>query len=458
MDRSPTRCVGRVSSTAATSIGSVDRPRRHGDRLRRPPTCGSTARSRVKVMHDAAGRRRRVRRAGSCARRAPPARLTHPNVVAVYDQGDDAAAPLFLVMEFVAGPHPARRDPRGGAAAAGRALAVIEPVLSALAAAHEPASCTATSSPRTCCIADDGRVKVADFGLARAISSDDASTPRPAASSSAPSPTSPPELVVDGRADARADVYAAGVVLYEMLTGAQAARRRRPRSGRLQARPPRRAGPVGRAPGHPGTSTRSSPAPPPRPAVARWTPARSSPSWSTCAPTSASRPCRCPPAGAPRAGHAAADQPAARHRPPAPPQRPARPRHRGARRPHRRGAPACCPAWAPARPPAWRRRAPGAPGRRVRARPAPPDAAGGGGRAAAGGHRRAVAWWLGVRAGGRRCRCSAGKPEDTAIGLLQEAGLDPACCVREFSETVPSGVVISANPGTGDAVRGTDVR
>jgi serine/threonine-protein kinase len=69
----------------------------------------------------------------------------------------------------------------------------------------------------------------------------------------------------------------------------------------------------------------------------------------------------------------------------------------------------------------------------------------------------AVAWWLGS---GRwtTVPALAGKPEDTAIGLLQEAGLDPACCVREFSETVPSGVVISATPATGDAVRGTDVR
>jgi serine/threonine-protein kinase len=52
----------------------------------------------------------------------------------------------------------------------------------------------------------------------------------------------------------------------------------------------------------------------------------------------------------------------------------------------------------------------------------------------------------------------AGKPEDTAIGLLQEAGLDAACCTREYSETVPAGTVIAASPASGDAVRGTDVR
>jgi serine/threonine-protein kinase len=68
----------------------------------------------------------------------------------------------------------------------------------------------------------------------------------------------------------------------------------------------------------------------------------------------------------------------------------------------------------------------------------------------------AVAWWLGS---GRwtTVPALAGKQEDTAIGLVQAAGLDPACCVRQFSETVPAGVVISASPASGDAVRGTDV-
>jgi beta-lactam-binding protein with PASTA domain len=51
-----------------------------------------------------------------------------------------------------------------------------------------------------------------------------------------------------------------------------------------------------------------------------------------------------------------------------------------------------------------------------------------------------------------------GKQQDTAIGLLQEAGLDPKCCTKEFSETVPEGIVIAAAPKSGDAIRGTSVK
>jgi serine/threonine-protein kinase len=69
----------------------------------------------------------------------------------------------------------------------------------------------------------------------------------------------------------------------------------------------------------------------------------------------------------------------------------------------------------------------------------------------------AVGWWLGS---GRWTTVPKliGKQEDTAIGLLQEAGLDPSCCTRTFDETVPAGVVISAKPSGGDAIRGTGVR
>jgi serine/threonine-protein kinase len=68
----------------------------------------------------------------------------------------------------------------------------------------------------------------------------------------------------------------------------------------------------------------------------------------------------------------------------------------------------------------------------------------------------AVGWWMGS---GRWTTVPSltGRQEKTAIGLVQEAGLDPACCVRVFSETVPEGVVIAATPASGDAVRGTDV-
>jgi serine/threonine-protein kinase len=69
----------------------------------------------------------------------------------------------------------------------------------------------------------------------------------------------------------------------------------------------------------------------------------------------------------------------------------------------------------------------------------------------------AVGWWLGY---GRWTSVPslAGKQQGAAIDLLQEAGLDPDCCAEEYSETVPDGVVISADPASGEAIRGTDVK
>ena len=98
------------------------------------------------------------------------------------------------------------------------ALALIEPVLSALAAAHRAGLIHRDVKPENVLLADDGRVKVADFGLASAVSADTQHTATGGVLIGTVSYLSP-ELVVDGRADARADVYAAGVVLYEMLTG-----------------------------------------------------------------------------------------------------------------------------------------------------------------------------------------------------------------------------------------------
>ncbi len=100
----------------------------------------------------------------------------------------------------------------------GRALALMEPVLSALAAAHRAGLIHRDVKPENVLIADDGRVKVADFGLARAVSADTQHTATGGVLIGTVSYLAP-ELVVDGRADARADVYAAGVVLFELLTG-----------------------------------------------------------------------------------------------------------------------------------------------------------------------------------------------------------------------------------------------
>ena len=170
----------------------------------------------VKVMHEGlADDDEFVRRFQREARSA--ARLAHHNVVAVFDTGEDSGT-LFLVMEYVPGLTLRDLIRKEAPMAPGKALSVIEPVLAALAAAHDAGILHRDVKPENVLLADDGRVKVADFGLARAINSETQHTATGGVLIGTVSYLSP-ELVVDGRADARADVYAAGVIIYEMLTG-----------------------------------------------------------------------------------------------------------------------------------------------------------------------------------------------------------------------------------------------
>ncbi len=146
------------------------------------------------------------------------ARLTHPNVVAVYDQGDDDGT-LFLAMEYVPGRLTLRDVVRDDAPLApAKALAVLEEILTAIAAAHESGIIHRDIKPENVLIDLRGRVKVADFGLARAISSATTATATGGVLMGTVSYL-PPELVTEGRSDARSDVYALGVLLYELLTG-----------------------------------------------------------------------------------------------------------------------------------------------------------------------------------------------------------------------------------------------
>jgi eukaryotic-like serine/threonine-protein kinase len=145
------------------------------------------------------------------------ARLSHPNVVSVFDQGDDDGT-LFLAMEYIPG-HTLRDVIRKEAPMApAKALTLIEPVLAALGAAHQAGLVHRDVKPENVLIADDGRIKVADFGLARAVSAETQHTATGGVLIGTVSYLAP-ELVVDGKSDARADVYAAGVLLYETLTG-----------------------------------------------------------------------------------------------------------------------------------------------------------------------------------------------------------------------------------------------
>lgn len=144
------------------------------------------------------------------------ARLSHLNVVGVYDQGHDDGH-VFLVMELVDGSTVRDLVVDRGALPLALAVAVMEPMLAALAAAHRAGLVHRDVKPENVLLSDDGLVKVADFGLARAVEADAASTRTNLMMGTVAYCS--PEQVTSGRADSRSDVYAAGVVLFELLTG-----------------------------------------------------------------------------------------------------------------------------------------------------------------------------------------------------------------------------------------------
>jgi serine/threonine-protein kinase len=143
------------------------------------------------------------------------AKLSHPNLVNVFDQGEDGDL-AFMAMEYVSGItlRDALKD--FGALDARRALELFEPMLSGLAAAHRAGILHRDLKPENVLLADDGRIKLGDFGLARDIDSH-TSTGSLVGTVAYLSP----ELVMRGTADARSDVYAAGIMLFEMLAGRQ---------------------------------------------------------------------------------------------------------------------------------------------------------------------------------------------------------------------------------------------
>ncbi len=144
------------------------------------------------------------------------ARLSHPNVVNVFDQGEDGET-AYIVMEYLPGitlrellKDYQRLTPE-------QTLDIMEAVLSGLAAAHRAGIVHRDVKPENVMLADDGRIKLADFGLARAASANTATGQALLGTIAYLSP----ELVSRGTADARSDIYALGIMLYEMLTGEQ---------------------------------------------------------------------------------------------------------------------------------------------------------------------------------------------------------------------------------------------
>ncbi|MEV0384490.1 Stk1 family PASTA domain-containing Ser/Thr kinase [Nonomuraea sp. NPDC050643] len=170
----------------------------------------------LKVMHrslaeDPAFVRRFIGEAKSVAS------LSHPNVVHVFDQGTDNDV-VYLSMEYV--PGRTLRDilRERGRLPAREALEILIPVLAALGAAHQAGLVHRDVKPENVLMTDDGRVKVVDFGLARAI---EATNQTRTGVMIGTIGYMAPEQVMTGAADVRSDVYAAGIMLFELVTGQQ---------------------------------------------------------------------------------------------------------------------------------------------------------------------------------------------------------------------------------------------
>ncbi|QWT25403.1 Stk1 family PASTA domain-containing Ser/Thr kinase [Subtercola sp. PAMC28395] len=169
----------------------------------------------IKIMHghladDEAFRERFVQEARSAAR------LAHPNVVSVFDQGSDSDM-AYMVMEYLPGMTLRDLLKDYGRLTTEQTLDIMEAVLGGLAAAHKAGIVHRDVKPENVLLADDGRIKIGDFGLARAASANTATGQALLGTIAYLSP----ELLTRGVADARSDIYASGIMMYEMLVGEQ---------------------------------------------------------------------------------------------------------------------------------------------------------------------------------------------------------------------------------------------
>ena len=145
------------------------------------------------------------------------AQLSHPNVVTVFDQGTDGAT-LYLAMEHVPGRTLRDLLNERGQLSPREALDIMDGVLAGLAAAHDAGIAHRDVKPENVLLTDSMAVKVADFGLARLLAGVSQTKSGMIIGTAA---YLAPEQVAGQTADARTDVYAAGVMLFELLTGSQ---------------------------------------------------------------------------------------------------------------------------------------------------------------------------------------------------------------------------------------------
>ncbi|MQY21313.1 Stk1 family PASTA domain-containing Ser/Thr kinase [Nocardia macrotermitis] len=143
------------------------------------------------------------------------AKLKHPSLVAVYDQGVDGEHP-FLIMELVEGGTLRELLRERGPMPPHAVAAVAEPVLAAIGVAHRAGLVHRDVKPENVLISDAGEVKIADFGLVRAVAGSNITSSSVILGTAA---YLSPEQVSNGSADARSDVYSFGILIFEMLTG-----------------------------------------------------------------------------------------------------------------------------------------------------------------------------------------------------------------------------------------------
>jgi beta-lactam-binding protein with PASTA domain/tRNA A-37 threonylcarbamoyl transferase component Bud32 len=169
----------------------------------------------LKVMHahlsdDSAFQSRFIQEARAAAR------LADPHVVNVFDQGQDGEL-AYLVMEYLPGITLRELLREQKRLTIPQTITIMDAILAGLAAAHRAGIVHRDVKPENVLLAEDGRIKIGDFGLARATTANTATGQQLLGTIAYLAP----ELVTRGTADARSDIYALGIMLYEMLVGEQ---------------------------------------------------------------------------------------------------------------------------------------------------------------------------------------------------------------------------------------------
>jgi serine/threonine protein kinase len=148
------------------------------------------------------------------------AKMNHPAIVAVYDFGETRDELLYIVMEYIDGTDVAKMIQSQGKLPVDHALAITAHVCDALAYAHEHGVVHRDIKPANILINMEGAVKVADFGLARMHDpGQSGSLTQEGTTMGTPDYVAPEVLIIGMQVDGRADLYAVGVMLYNMLTG-----------------------------------------------------------------------------------------------------------------------------------------------------------------------------------------------------------------------------------------------